>query len=55
MVGGGGELGLIVGLAGHAGVDRCEQGVDVWNQFLADGIGGQLWNCRLINSPKEVR
>ena len=38
------ELGLVVGLAGDACIDRCEEGVDVWDQFFGDGVGGQLGN-----------
>jgi hypothetical protein len=43
------ELGLIVGLAGHAGVDRCEQCVDVRSQFLGNRIGGSSGTTELIN------
>ena len=44
MVGSHGELGLIAGLAGDAGVDCGVQRVDVGDQFLGDRIGGQLGN-----------
>jgi hypothetical protein len=36
------ELVLVVRLAGHAGVDGSEQGIDVGNQFLGDRIGREL-------------
>ena len=36
------ELALIVRLAGDAGVDRSEEGIDVGNQFLGDRIGREL-------------
>jgi hypothetical protein len=42
VVGGHRELGLIVGLAGNAGVDRGEQRIDVRFQLLGDCIGGQF-------------
>ncbi len=38
------ELGLVVGLAGHTGVDGGEQRVDVRDQLVGDRIGGQLGN-----------
>jgi hypothetical protein len=40
VVGGLAELGLIVRLAGHTGVDCGEQRVDVGTQFLSDRIRG---------------
>ena len=45
-LGGLAELGLIVGLAGDAGVDCGEQRVDVRDQLFGDRIGGQLGGSR---------
>jgi hypothetical protein len=36
-----------VGLACHICVDSSEQGIDVWEQFLSDCVGGQLVDYRV--------